>query len=126
MNLFDKTRYAYDKAFQWPKRDEEFVKRAGFALMAALAVHDRSAPDEKLAAFLPVIEQHGPDERKYAWKAASWALRTIGKKRSELHPLVVQTAERMRSSGDKSARRVGNEACRELTGKKVRQGLGLG
>jgi 3-methyladenine DNA glycosylase AlkD len=126
MNLFDKTPLAYDKAVEWTGREGEFVKRAGFALMAALAVHDKGASEEEIAAFLPVIEERGGDERKYAWKAAGWALRSIGKRSPELHAQAVETAERMFGGDDPSARRIAGEALKELTGKKVRQRLGLG
>src|SRR5215207_3142682 len=73
--LFCRTPYAYEKAFEWPTRDEEFVKRAAFSLMAYLAVHDKRADDEMLAAFLPIIEKHSNDDRNFVRKAVNWALR---------------------------------------------------
>ncbi|HID72452.1 TPA: DNA alkylation repair protein, partial [Candidatus Micrarchaeota archaeon] len=73
--LFDRTPFAYSKAMEWSKREEEFVKRAGFALMCALSVHDKDAADSKFRKFLPVIKRHSTDERNFVKKAVNWALR---------------------------------------------------
>ncbi len=79
-NLFDKTKFAYPKAIKWSKRNEEFVKRAGFVLMAALAVHDKEASDKEFLKFLPIIKREATDERNFVKKAVNWALRQIGKR----------------------------------------------
>jgi 3-methyladenine DNA glycosylase AlkD len=79
-SLFDRTGVAYGKAAEWAGRDEEFVRRAGFAMMAWLAVHDKKAPDEAFEAFLPLIEAGADDERNMVKKAVSWALRAIRKR----------------------------------------------
>jgi 3-methyladenine DNA glycosylase AlkD len=63
--LFDKTPFAWKKAMQWTRREEEFVKRAGFVLMCALAVHDKKAPDSKFIRFFPLIKKNATDERNY-------------------------------------------------------------
>jgi 3-methyladenine DNA glycosylase AlkD len=120
-NLFDKTPFAYGKAVEWSGRQEEFVKRAGFVLMAALAVHDKKAPDEKLAAFLPLIFRESKDERNFVRKAVNWALRQIGKRNSNLHGKALKTAEEILTLDSKSARWVANDAIRELE-KKAFQG----
>jgi 3-methyladenine DNA glycosylase AlkD len=73
--LFDRTSYAYGKALQWSKRKEEFLKRAGFVLMAALAVHDKEADDAAFIKFLPRIREESLDERNFVRKAVNWALR---------------------------------------------------
>ena len=78
--LFCRTPFAYEKAFEWAERKPEFLKRAGFSMMAYLAVHDKKAEDEKLTAFLPVIEKHSYDDRNFVRKAVNWALRQIGKR----------------------------------------------
>ena len=84
-NLFDRTKYARKKAVEWSGRKEEYVKRAGFSLMAALAVHDKGSPDDLFIGFLPVIERESTDERNYAKKAVNWALRQIGKRNAALN-----------------------------------------
>jgi 3-methyladenine DNA glycosylase AlkD len=84
-NLFDKTGNAYEKALEWTNRDEEFVKRAGFVVMAALAVHDKSAPDWKFERFFAVIERHANDDRNFVKKSVHWALRQIGKRNASLY-----------------------------------------
>jgi 3-methyladenine DNA glycosylase AlkD len=86
-NLFDKTRWAYQKAREWSGRDEEFVKRAGFALMAGLAIHDKRAGDDAFLPFLPIIQREAIDSRNFVKKAVNWALRQIGKRNANLNQL---------------------------------------
>src|SRR4030095_2175579 len=83
--LFCRTPYAYEKPFEWAKREEEFVKRAAFSLGAYLAVHDKKAPDDNLAIFLPLIEKHSDDDRNFVKKAVNWALRQLGKRSIDLN-----------------------------------------
>lgn len=122
-NLFDKTEFAHRKAVQWAGREEEFVKRAGFALMAALAVHDKRAPDEAFLAFLPVIKQASDDDRNYVRKAVNWALRQVGKRNAALNITAIQTAEEIRETGSKAGRWIASDALRELTSEKVKRRL---
>jgi 3-methyladenine DNA glycosylase AlkD len=122
-DLFGKTPLAYQKAFEWSKRQEEFVKRAGFVLMAELAAHDKKAPDEKLAQFLPVIARESTDERNFVKKAVNWALRNIGKRDRYLNGLAIETAGQIRQVPSKSARWIAADALRELTGEKVQARL---
>ncbi len=117
--LFCRTPYAYDKAVEWCEREPEFEKRAAFSLMAYLAVHDKKAADDKLAAFLPLIEKHSDDERNFVKKAVNWALRQIGKRNLELNGLAIDTAERIKAPGTKSGRWIAADALRELTNEKV-------
>lgn len=114
-NLFDRTPWAYQKAAAWSAREEEFVKRAGFALMAALAWHDKKAPDDALAAFLPLIQREAGDGRNYVKKAVNWALRQIGKRSQHLNALAVQAAQETAQTDSKAARWVAADALRELT-----------
>ncbi|MDH3944308.1 MAG: DNA alkylation repair protein, partial [Anaerolineae bacterium] len=86
-NLFDKTPFAYDKAVEWSGREEEFVKRAGFAMMAWLAVHNKKTEDGLFEVFLPIIVREAPDERNYVKKAVNWALRQIGKRNLALNSM---------------------------------------
>lgn len=113
-NLFDKTRYAWDKAVEWCKRDEEFVRRAGFVLMAALAVHDKKASDDRFLPFLTLIEQGATDERNFVKKAVNWALRQIGKRSPQLRKAAMQSARRIQKQDSKAARWVAADALREL------------
>src|SRR5438094_9681975 len=92
MNLFDKTRFAWRKAKEFARRDEEFVKRLGFAMMAALAAHDKQASDVRFAPFLALVEREAGDERNYVRKGASWALRQIGKRNARLRSAALLTA----------------------------------
>jgi 3-methyladenine DNA glycosylase AlkD len=117
--LFCRTQFAYEKAFEWAEKKPEFLKRAGFSLMAYLAVHDKKAPDDKLAAFLPTIEKHSNDDRNFVKKAVNWALRQIGKRSPELNKLAIETAERIELQNTRSARWIASDALRELKSPKV-------
>jgi len=114
--LFDKTPYAWDKATEWIDRPEEYVKRAGFVLMATLAVHDKKAPNERFEAFLSLIETHATDDRNFVKKAVNWALRQIGKRNRHLNTLAIQAGERIRQIDSKAARWIAADALRELAG----------
>jgi 3-methyladenine DNA glycosylase AlkD len=122
-SLFDKTPYAWDKAVKWTRREEEYVKRAGFVLMAALAVHDKKAPDECFERFLPYIKQQAGDERNFVKKAVNWALRQIGKRNRRLNKLAIQAAREIRALNTKAARWIAADALRELTSDKVQARL---
>lgn len=123
MNLWDKTPFACQKAVEWAGRDEEFVKRAGFALMARLAWVDKKASNEKIAAFLPIIEREADDDRNYVKKAVNWALRQIGKRNLALNRKAIETAERIQQTDSAAARWVAADALRELTGEAVQKRL---
>lgn len=122
-NLFDRTPYAYTKALQWSQGGEEFVRRAGFTLMAALAVHDKKAPAGNFRQFFPAIIQAATDERNYVKKAVNWALRQIGKRNLELNGEAIQVAEKIASIESKSARWIASDARRELTSEKIQSRL---
>lgn len=122
-NLFDKTGFAYQKAVEWSKRKEEFVKRAGFVLMACLAVHDKKAEDKKFERFLPIIKNGASDDRNFVKKAVNWALRQIGKRNLNLNKLAIKTARDIQKMGSKSAKWVASDALRELADKKVQKRL---
>ncbi len=121
--LFCRTPFAYEKAVEWSGKKPEFIKRAGFSLMAYLAVHDKKADDEKLAAFLPVIEKNSDDERNFVKKAVNWALRQIGKRNLSLNKLAIETAERIKLQNTKAARWIAADALRELTSDTIRERL---
>jgi 3-methyladenine DNA glycosylase AlkD len=120
-NLFDKTKFAHKKAIEWSKRREEFVKRAGFVLMATLAVHDKEADNQKFMRFLPVIKREATDERNFVKKAVNWALRQTGKRNSALNKIAIQTAKEIQKIDSKSARWIASDALRELTSEAVQK-----
>jgi 3-methyladenine DNA glycosylase AlkD len=116
-NLFDQTPYAVEKASAWSARPEEYVKRAGFVLMAILAHKRHRLPDETFIAFLPLIEREAADERNFVRKAVNWALRQIGKRNLFLRGLAITTAEKILEMPSVSARWVASDALKELRGK---------
>lgn len=122
-NLFDRTGLRFDKAVEWAGREEEFVKRAGFSLMAGIAVHDRKATDEQLIALLPVIQRESCDPRNFVRKAVNWALRQIGKRNLRLNEAATAAAETIATLECKGARWVAADALRELRSPQVQQRL---
>lgn len=123
MNLFDKTKFAHRKALAWSRREREFEKRAGFALMAVLAVHDRDARDAEFEKFFPAIIRGARDERNFVKKAVNWALRQIGKRNALLNRSAIRTAREIAQLDSKSARWVAADALRELTSHAVQKTL---
>ncbi|HAA12318.1 MAG TPA: DNA alkylation repair protein [Cytophagales bacterium] len=123
--LFEPSPFGYTKAHEWVQREEEFVKRSGFVLIAWLAVHRKKDPDEGFLDFLPLIEQHRQDHRNFVKKAVNWALRQIGKRSAFLHPHALACAQALTQDDDATARWIGNDAYRELNSEKVKQRLGL-
>ena len=122
-NLFDRTPLAHAKAVEWSYRPEEYVKRAGFALMATLSVHDKAAPDDAFLKFLPAIVRESTDDRNFVMKAVNWALRQIGKRNFPLNGAAIGTAGEIRLIGSKSARWIASDALRELTSAEVQERL---
>ena len=118
-NLFDRTPWAYRKAHEWSARKETFVKRAGFVLMAALSVHDKTAPDAAFTQFLPVIRREAGDDRNFVKKAVNWALRQIGKRNPALNRAAVRAARGIQRLDTRSARWIAADALRELTSAKI-------
>lgn len=133
-SLFDATAHGWTKALEWAGRDEEWVKRGGFALMAGLAAHDRTAADADFLKLQPAIERGAFDERNFVKKAVNWALRNIGKRNAALHGAAIACAERIRAAADeaaggprggdpkaRAARWVATDALRELRSEKARE-----
>jgi 3-methyladenine DNA glycosylase AlkD len=118
-NLFDRTPFAWRKAVEWSEREEEYVKRAAFSLMASLAVHDRGAEDGPFNVFLAIIEREAGDGRNFVKKAVNWALREIGKRNEPLRRAAIETARRiLEARGGRNF--VASDAVRELTSEAVR------
>jgi 3-methyladenine DNA glycosylase AlkD len=113
-HLFDRSPLAWEKAREWSDAPELFVRRAAFALMASLALHDKDAPDVKFRALLPLIEQGASDERDLVRKGVSWALRGIGARNAESHAAAMALAARLAASADASPRWVGRDVLRDL------------
>ena len=122
-NLFDKTKFANRKANEWSARKEEFVKRAGFVLMAELAVHNKEASNKTFLDFLPLIIREASDERNFVKKAVNWALRQIGKRNTVLNAAAIKTCIEIRDSDSKSAKWIAADALRELASDPVRKKL---
>jgi len=122
-NLFDKTDVAYRKAVEWSAREEEFVKRAAFALMAWRAFHVKQAGNEEFARFLAIIKREATDGRNYVRKAVNWSLRQIGKRNLNLNGMAIAAAQEIREIDSKAARWIASDALRELTSQEVRERL---
>jgi 3-methyladenine DNA glycosylase AlkD len=114
-NLWEETPFAFNQAIRWSRREEEFVKRAGFVLMARLAVGGKKAPDaDQIAVIFSEIERGADDKRNFVKKAVNWALRQIGKRSAELNRQAIQTAERIALLDSAAARWIAADALREL------------
>jgi 3-methyladenine DNA glycosylase AlkD len=113
-NLYSRSPLAVEKALSWSKSDQEFVKRAGFALMAYVAVHGKNVPDAVFIQFLETIESSAEDGRNFVRKAVNWALRQIGKRGGELYQPALEVSRRLALSTNKTARWVGMDAVKEL------------
>ncbi|MBV9711449.1 MAG: DNA alkylation repair protein [Ktedonobacteraceae bacterium] len=120
-NLFDKTPSASQKAIEWCHRESEFVRRAGFVMMAELAVHDKQASDEVFLPFFPLIKQYATDERNFVKKAVNWALRQVGKRNATLRASALEWAEQIRAMDSKTAQWIANDAIRELLAHEIKK-----
>jgi 3-methyladenine DNA glycosylase AlkD len=123
MNLFDKTRFARKKIAEWAEREEEYVKRSAFSLIACLAWHDKQVPDSLFLEFLPIITNGATDERNFVKKGVSWALRHIGKRNLNLNRAAVKTAKEIQRFDSKAARWIASTVIRELDGAAVQSKL---
>ncbi|HCV43431.1 MAG TPA: DNA alkylation repair protein [Bacteroidetes bacterium] len=123
LHLFVKTPHAHKKAVRWSKDGREFVKRAGFALMACLAVHDKEASDREFEKYFALIRRAAVDERNFVKKAVNWALRQIGKRNALLNKKAIRVGEKIRRIDSKSARWIAADALRELRSSSVQRRL---
>jgi 3-methyladenine DNA glycosylase AlkD len=114
-NLFDRTPYRWQKVRKWARNDGEFVRRAAFATLAGLAVHDKGAEDRLFLDALPLIEKYAFDDRNFVRKSVNWALRNIGKRNATLRPPAIACAQRIRAQGTRAARWIAADALRELS-----------
>jgi 3-methyladenine DNA glycosylase AlkD len=114
MNLFEKSQLAWKKVADWSEREEEFVKRTAFSLIACLAWHDKKASDERFIGLLPLIIRGSTDERNFVKKAVNWALRNIGKRNLNSNQAAINAAEEIKRLDSKAARWIASDALREL------------
>ncbi len=122
-NLIVSTGHADMLLLRWIRSEKEFVKRAGFVLMAELAVRNKGADDSIFLEFLDIISISEPDGRNFVKKAVNWALRQIGKRNAKLNMAALKIAEKMKYSDDKTTRWIGSEAYRELSSEAVQRRL---
>jgi 3-methyladenine DNA glycosylase AlkD len=122
-HLFVDAKPAWQKAFAWTNRPDEFQKRAAFALAAYLAVHDKVASDAPFKKYLKEIEREAWDERNFVRKAVNWALRNIGKRNLRLNRCAIRCAERIRQTGTRAGRWIAADALRELKSEAVQTRL---
>jgi len=118
MNLFNKLPIAWQQVKEWTKRDEEFVRRAGFALLACLAWNDKKAKDKDFIKFFPIIKKYSTDNRNFVKKAVNWALRQIGKRNSRLRNKAINFAKEIQKIDSKSAKWIAKDAIKELISRK--------
>jgi 3-methyladenine DNA glycosylase AlkD len=123
MNLFEKSPFAWKKIREWSQRNEEYVKRAAYALLACLAWHDKKAADEKFVSVFPVLKSGSTDERNFVKKAVNWALRNIGKRNKNLNKAAIELAKGIREIDSKSAKWIASDAIKELESEPVQRRL---
>ena len=123
MNLFEKSPLAWKKIRDWSVREEEFVKRTAFSLIACLAWHDKKIEDDKFIASFPVIREGATDERNFVKKAVNWAMRNIGKRNRNLNKIVVDFAKEIWRLDSKAARWIATDAIKELESEAVQRRL---
>jgi 3-methyladenine DNA glycosylase AlkD len=123
MNLFDKSPLVIKKIHDWSKREEEFVKRAAYALIACVAWHDKEAKDQTFIRLFPVIKLGATDERNFVKKSVNWALRHIGKRNINLNKAAIKIAEEIHEMDSRAARWIASDALRELKSEKVQKRL---
>ncbi|MEJ2355975.1 MAG: DNA alkylation repair protein [candidate division WOR-3 bacterium] len=121
MNLFKKLPFAEKKIKEWSKREEEFVKRGAFAIIACIAVYDKEKPDNEFIQFLSQIKKAATDERNYVKKAVSWALRNIGKRNKNLNKEIVKFAKELEKTDSESARWIARDTLKDIQREKVRK-----
>ncbi len=122
-SLFDKSPLAWKKVYDWADRDEEFVRRTSYALIACLAWHDKEAENQKFIDTFPLIKNASTDDRNFVKKAVNWALRNIGKRNSKLNKKAIKLAKDIKKIDSKSARWIANDAIRELESEAVQNRL---
>ena len=117
--LFEKTKYAYSLPFRWAKNEKEFVRRAGFVMIAEMAVHHKETEDKEFQKFFSLLKKYSIDERNFVKKGVNWALRQVGKRNISLHKKVIALSKEIQNIPSSSARWISNDALKELTNPKT-------
>ncbi len=123
LHLFADTEHALDKAVEWATSRDEYVKRAGFVMIAVMASRDKTSGDDRFRSFFPLIVEGSTDERNYVKKAVNWALRQIGKRNLRLNKEAISVARRLKKLDSRAARWIASDALRELTNEKTLERL---
>lgn len=123
-SLFDRTPHAWRKVEQWSRKQDEYIKRAGYVLLACLALHDKKAGDQPFLDTFSLLEKGARDGRNFVVKAVSWAIRGIGGRSHALNTATLELAERLAASSDASSRAVGKLALRDLRAPALQKRLG--
>ncbi|GCF94467.1 hypothetical protein NRIC_23580 [Enterococcus florum] len=97
----------------WIQSEELFKRRAAFTLIASKSTHAKLS-DEEIADYLKLIEQHSDDERLLVKKAASWALRELGKISYDAKERSIETATALLQQPSKTQQWIAKEALKEL------------
>lgn len=121
MNLFEKSPFALKKIHDWSQREEEFVKRTAYALIACLAWHDKGAEDKVFIRLFPMIKEGATDDRNFVKKAVNWALRNIGKRNASLNKAAIELAREIQEIDSRAARWIASDAIRELQSESVQK-----
>ena len=124
-HLFDRTPHAWSKVNRWHDERGEFVRRAAFALLASLALHDKQTGDEPFVEALALVERAATDDRNFVKKGVSWALRLIGRRNRFLNTQAVRVSRRLAASPAAAARWIGRGALKELTSPMVMRRLAV-
>ena len=122
-NLFDRTPYVHKKILQWTKDERDFVRRAGFVLIATASVHRKDWEDKDFERYFPLIEKYSDDNRNFVKKAVNWALRQVGKRNKSLNKKAISVAKKIQKLDSKSAKWIANDAIRELENPKIQERL---
>jgi 3-methyladenine DNA glycosylase AlkD len=123
MNLFEKTPLAWKKIIDWSVREEEFVKRTAFSLLACIAWHNKTTGNDEFVRYFPVIKEGATDERNFVKKSVSWALRSIGKRNPTLNRAAIDLAAEIGGTDSKAARWIASDVTRDLTSEAVKRKL---
>jgi 3-methyladenine DNA glycosylase AlkD len=123
MHCFRNTPYAHEMIRPWTKRKEEFIRRAGFTMMATLAVGDKKSEDKVFLQYLSLIKKYSTDERNYVKKAVNWALRQIGKRNMKLNAAAIKMAKKIQKLDSSAAKWIAADALRELQSAAVQKRL---
>jgi 3-methyladenine DNA glycosylase AlkD len=117
--LFDRSPHAWGRIEPWSRRKDEFGRRAAFALLACLALHDKAAADERFLRLLPIAERAASDGRNFVSKGICWALRAMARRTPALRGAVLELTQRLMRSSDAAARSLGRAMAGELSGRKA-------